>query len=337
YYDENVLLAAKTKLTEADNHILDGAEDAGVDIGEDVGENKGEDTGKNTGEDIGDYIDLDSWADRYLIDEIFENYDAGVTGSYMYVTVSEGEVSPVYAGPVWDYDNCAGNIKNDCGTTVNPRIIYAAQNSRSNTVPVLWYKALLDNKDFYEKIKERYVTFYSPLIHELCEGKLNERAKELENLIIPDSARWGYGEEYIKATDDFIRHMTLRVAFLDEYFEDPGAFRSVTFKTNDDTPYVRVYVKNGEKLIPDHTEELPEDFKDYHWYDTLDYSESDLSAEVIKDTEYLGILKEEVRLQNENGGKSFTDSGLIWIFIPMGVIVCMVFVMLVRERRLLRG
>ena len=49
------------------------------------------------------YIDLDSWAQLYLIEEIFEDVDCGLSSIYFYVM--DGKL---YAGPLWDFDLTMG-------------------------------------------------------------------------------------------------------------------------------------------------------------------------------------------------------------------------------------
>lgn len=49
------------------------------------------------------YIDIESWAWLYLVQEVSENYDSGICSLYFYY-----ERGRLYAGPVWDYDNTLG-------------------------------------------------------------------------------------------------------------------------------------------------------------------------------------------------------------------------------------
>ena len=63
------------------------------------------------------YIDLDSWAQLYLIEEIFEDVDCGLSSIYFYVM--EGKL---YAGPLWDFDLTMGGSY----AVENPSTLYAA-------------------------------------------------------------------------------------------------------------------------------------------------------------------------------------------------------------------
>ena len=61
--------------------------------------------------DAGDYIDLDSLAKVYLINELGKNWDSGASSFFLtYKPDAEGNYK-FFASPVWDYDNSLGNAK----------------------------------------------------------------------------------------------------------------------------------------------------------------------------------------------------------------------------------
>ena len=51
------------------------------------------------------YIDINSFADYFLLNEYFGNYDAGMHSTYMYKNSGE----PLKVGPVWDFDQAMNN------------------------------------------------------------------------------------------------------------------------------------------------------------------------------------------------------------------------------------
>lgn len=51
------------------------------------------------------YIDINSFADYFLLNEFFGNYDAGMHSTYMYKNSGE----PLKIGPVWDFDQAMNN------------------------------------------------------------------------------------------------------------------------------------------------------------------------------------------------------------------------------------
>lgn len=92
-------------------------------------------------------IDVDSFVDWYLINEIAKNNDA-VLYTSCYMNHSEGGL--LCMGPVWDFDIAFGNVNyND---NDKPEGLWIAGAS--------WYQRLLADPYFLEKVKERFMFYY---------------------------------------------------------------------------------------------------------------------------------------------------------------------------------
>lgn len=66
--------------------------------------------------DTGDYIDLDSLAKVYLINELGKNWDSGSGSFFLTYKPDANGTYKFFASPVWDYDNSLGNangVEND--------------------------------------------------------------------------------------------------------------------------------------------------------------------------------------------------------------------------------
>ena len=59
--------------------------------------------------DLNDYIDLDSLAKVYIINELGKNWDSGATSFFLTYKPDDNGVYKFFASPVWDYDNSLGN------------------------------------------------------------------------------------------------------------------------------------------------------------------------------------------------------------------------------------
>ncbi len=59
--------------------------------------------------DVNDYIDIESLAQVYLINELGKNWDAGAGSFYFVFKPDENGHYKFFASPVWDYDNSLGN------------------------------------------------------------------------------------------------------------------------------------------------------------------------------------------------------------------------------------
>lgn len=61
--------------------------------------------------DVNDYIDIESLAQVYLINELGKNWDAGAGSFFLVYKPDENGKHKFYASPVWDYDNSLGNAQ----------------------------------------------------------------------------------------------------------------------------------------------------------------------------------------------------------------------------------
>lgn len=59
--------------------------------------------------DLNDYIDLNSLAKVYLINELGKNWDSGAASFFLVYKPDENGKYKFFASPVWDYDNSLGN------------------------------------------------------------------------------------------------------------------------------------------------------------------------------------------------------------------------------------
>ncbi len=62
-------------------------------------------------DDVNNYIDIESLAQVYLINELGKNWDAGAGSFFLVYKADENGNYKFYASPVWDYDNSLGNAQ----------------------------------------------------------------------------------------------------------------------------------------------------------------------------------------------------------------------------------
>ena len=111
---------------------------------------------------ICELIDIDSFIDHYIVQEVFANKDAFWCSVYFY-KVPNGKL---YAGPVWDFDQGAGCVPDYFGSglsDVRPNADINYSNSSVNKsagVPWVasvntWYRRLFRNEEFLEIFRAR--------------------------------------------------------------------------------------------------------------------------------------------------------------------------------------
>ena len=92
-------------------------------------------------------IDLDSFVDFYLVQELVKNIDAHYLSVFMHITGVE-DARRLYKGPVWDFDMVAGNYKDQPLGTGPERLYVAVLN--------YWYRELMQTPEFFDAVVTRW-------------------------------------------------------------------------------------------------------------------------------------------------------------------------------------
>ena len=154
------------------------------------------------------YIDLDSFVDYYIINEFFQNYDAGIRSTYLYKNIG-GKLS---IGPVWDFD---GAFNNFTGVEFSPDIL----EMRST----FYYFYLCHNAEFVERCNERYDELRKTVLSEkYLLQYIDDSSKYLGSAALRNCDKW-YNGNYSIYYDDIEKMKTFVVErgnWMDEHFED---------------------------------------------------------------------------------------------------------------------
>ncbi|MDD2970530.1 MAG: CotH kinase family protein [Lachnospiraceae bacterium] len=167
-----------------------------------------------------EYCDVDSFAKKYLVEEICGNLDANITSQNIYKYSDTVDIR-LKAGPVWDYDRAWGNFGEIYGFN------YADFEGLTAMQPItagsVWY-GLYQHPEYYTVMVEHYYKDFHPYLDSIIQGGFNEVRDMIETSAVMDKIRWGlHGttdqeemkevfEYHTDMLDDFIRH---RVEYLD--------------------------------------------------------------------------------------------------------------------------
>lgn len=195
------------------------------------------------------FIDLDSWVKKYLLDEIFENLDADVASSYFYFVEDSGNVK-CYAGPIWDMDRTMGNDT----STINPIGFYAKRAVKSDYVETPWYSSLYKNETFFESVKEYYEEIFSPLLNELISSDIDDLSQKIALAGSMNSIRWAEMFERLQTAhnsavitaQDIIQFLTERKAFLDDAWLNDTEYCEIIIEPHRGDNYSFFAIKSGE-------------------------------------------------------------------------------------------
>ena len=121
------------------------------------------------------YMDISSFVDWYLINELSRNGDA-VLYTSCYMNLKKGE--KLKMGPVWDFDTAFGN--NDTLDTTSPEGYYVKDAS--------WFTRLFEDPVFYDKVKERFLYFYEH--REDIYRNIDDNADYIKYSVLENDNRW---------------------------------------------------------------------------------------------------------------------------------------------------
>lgn len=135
--------------------------------------------------EVWEYLDLDSFAKRFLIDEISLNIDAGLTSMFFY---KERGDNVLYSGPVWDYDNAFGERNSDweSGYDYDYSVLDICANS---DITLNWYVKLYETPQMQQRIIEEYRKLL-PYFEELLDHGLDEYVDLIEASVKMDRTMW---------------------------------------------------------------------------------------------------------------------------------------------------
>lgn len=203
-----------------------------------------------TGTHFTEYIDLESWADKYIIEEITRNNAGGLTSSFFYKK-PDSVSTKIYGGPVWDFDKAFGRVPN-FNRNVNT-ISYLTLHDHESTY---WFYYLSKQPEFMEMVRKEYREKFSDYLEEMAEKKIAEYTAQIEEAAQSDSVRFrdiyeGYQEsmnDYLERGAYIRRFLLERKAFLDEVWLGEAEIRNVRFEREDGRLLYVIGVKAGDPV-----------------------------------------------------------------------------------------
>lgn len=184
-----------------------------------------------TGRHYSEYIDVDSFIQKYLVEEISKNYDGGVTSSFFYKP-QDAVSKKLFAGPIWDYDVAFGNCNldkiasNPLGITRLHDHVYATE----------IFSQLYGQEDFYRQMTDMYKVKALPYLNDLLDHGLDEMVEMSRASVAMDRTRWEAPEnryQYYQEYDNSVRYLKYfiekRRDFLNEVWLDGAVYHNLSF------------------------------------------------------------------------------------------------------------
>ncbi len=235
-------------------------------------------------ESCSQYIDVESFAQKYAFEEMIANYDCTYASQYFYM----GDDGLIRCMLPWDYDWSLGSVV-DFFNDIQSNEILAYRNK------TCWYTLLIQWDDFAESVvgqlKSNYTDDYFAELNEyaLKTAKKIETDRELNDLLWGSAAET-YVPSGMQTTVEFAEYFDAflkeRKKFLTEYFTEPEKFYCVEFQYRDIYRYLNICIPVGDDIF-DYLENsnyfkllsTDEDFLGFYTEDGLNINDMDTVTE----------------------------------------------------------
>lgn len=245
-----------------------------------------------SGSSYTELINVDSFVRKYLLEEVTANYDGGVASSFFYKD-SDRIDGKLYAGPIWDYDVSFGNTPAYLGhLSDRPDRLTKLSTHPDSSV---WFSALYEKPDFYERITDCYKVEISSYLTELAEQVLPELANTTAASAAMDRIRWQ--DQYLENGNE--ESLEDSIAFLSDYITDRKAFLDRVWIKEDSVFRITLYIENtvydtfsvfeGETLPEFPTPEIS--YADFQGWETEGGSLPDFTAPIYEDMVFYAQLE----------------------------------------------
>lgn len=197
-------------------------------------------TGYNSkGKHYTDYLDLESAALMYLLEELSVNIDTGISSCFFYKDSDLTGDGKLHAAPVWDYDVAFGNLSaiKDSVSMLSTTDIFAGISKRYETDYYTIIGQFAQHEDFMEEAKrlwnERFVPAFD-ILNGYTEGTGRLKSFEQYSSLVSDSAEMNYTRWNIRSTilvhsagtthksqlSYYLKWISARKNFMDSFFVD---------------------------------------------------------------------------------------------------------------------
>ena len=266
-----------------------------------------------------DYIDTDSWARKYLIEEVFGSYDAGFQSQFFFCPDTAGE-GKIYAGPIWDYDSSLGNPL--VWSLNSPQGLFAWRPEAVVEYPTPWLRSLYEKEEFRTRLQEIYRSEFLPLLETLTEETVDAYAQTVQTAFDRNRIRWNVQTEGIMAEAESIRsYLRQRTEFLNRFLLEEQEFCILRLRENQLDGYYGYYAVEPGAVFADLPRRSEPDFLGWYREDTGERFDPEMpvTEDLCLYPKYEG--EPQVRPPREKGLRDFLVE--VYHYVPAAVLVLM--------------
>ena len=188
-------------------------------------------------DELPDELDLDSWARKYLVEEVFMNSDAGFYSQYFY---RDPFSESFYAGPCWDYDGAIGMYD------YFPNCFLAQREYMTATMYSPFYSKLWQNQVFRDEVITLYRQEYLPVLNDLIKHAIPETENAIHAASKMNLMRWYDNTvDSYTSVSDMKSFLEKRIAFLNKAWIDGVNYHTITLKRSPSAVYLYYCIEDG--------------------------------------------------------------------------------------------
>lgn len=271
-----------------------------------------------TGKRWQDLIDLDSWARKYLVEELFGNYDAGLASQYFYCDGKENS-GKIYAGPVWDFDHALGNSV--LWQLTEPNVLYANRLDVKENYQTPWFYKLCQKEEFHAEVVKLYSTEFLPLIEEWLHGSVKNYGDKIFKAFQLNQIRWPSITNGVTAEgEEICDYISERTKFLCSLWLENETYHILRADESFGTNYTHYFVRSGDTVdyLPQFENTEFSDFVGWYYADTDE--PFDISKPIYEDVEIYAKWQNSASNKLDDVIKLIPIALISVIFIVLAVI-----------------
>lgn len=232
-----------------------------------------------TGKHFSEYIAVESWAIRYLIEEVFHNPDGKFASVYFYKDKDEVD-SLIYAGPLWDYDRSLGSYGASICYIDRPQVMGFYS---------LYAEELMKHGLFADVVKYYFKELLQPYVEKYAKSDIWKLADEISASATMNKYRWtetrGYQDSFEASVEYNMFFLQDKVAYLEEIWLQDEIYHTITFLDYYGDTYEQYTVRHGEQL--DVIPEINTYAGIFNGWKSVDTGKLlDISIPILEDTTY---------------------------------------------------
>lgn len=142
-----------------------------------------------SGKPLEKLIDLESFAEAWLVEELSGDHDIGITSQFMYALRDEDSVW--HAGPVWDFDGAMGNVNTPMyGVPEALTSVVVMSRPDDNPNQNRWLSVMWNYPKFQQIVKDKYRNSFRAEYEKLLKEGIDEYVEQIRQSAVLDAFRW---------------------------------------------------------------------------------------------------------------------------------------------------